>query len=41
MSLALTPAGPKPQHFSVARLGVYAFLVISAAFFLILSLIHI
>jgi glucose/mannose transport system permease protein len=35
MSLAITPAGPKPQHFSVARLGVYAFLVFSAAFFLI------
>jgi len=35
MSAAVVPSGPKPQPFSVGRLGVYAFLVVSAAFFLI------
>jgi len=35
MSAAVIPSGPKPQPFSVGRLGVYAFLVIAAAFFLI------
>lgn len=35
MSDAIQPSGPKPQRFSLARLGVYAFLVFSAAFFLI------
>ena len=35
MSAAVVPSGPKPQPFSLARLGVYAFLVIAAAFFLI------
>jgi len=35
MSAGVVPSGPKPQPFSVGRLGVYAFLVIAAAFFLI------
>ena len=35
MSDVIQPSGPKPQRFSLARLGVYAFLVFSAAFFLI------
>lgn len=35
MSAAVVPSGPRPQPFSLARLGVYAFLVLSAAFFLI------
>jgi glucose/mannose transport system permease protein len=29
-----SPRGPKPQHFSAGRVGLYAFLVISALFFL-------
>jgi glucose/mannose transport system permease protein len=35
MNAAVIASGPKPQQFGVGRLGVYAFLVISAAFFLI------
>jgi glucose/mannose transport system permease protein len=35
MSDAVIPSGPKPHPFSIGRLGVYAFLVISAGFFLI------
>jgi glucose/mannose transport system permease protein len=31
----IEPAGPKPKRISIARVGVYAFLLISAAFFLL------
>jgi glucose/mannose transport system permease protein len=35
MSGQVVPSGPRPQPFSIGRVGVYAFLVLSAAFFLI------
>ena len=31
----LQPRGPRPQHLTAGRIGIYAFLVISAVFFLI------
>jgi glucose/mannose transport system permease protein len=30
----VNPSGPRPQHLTVGRIGLYAFLLISAAFFL-------
>jgi glucose/mannose transport system permease protein len=35
MSGLVVPSGPRPQPFSIGRVGVYACLVLSAAFFLI------
>ena len=35
MSAAAEPNGPRPRHFSWARVGVYAVLVIASAFFLV------
>jgi glucose/mannose transport system permease protein len=34
-SAAVVARGPKPQHLSIGRIGLYAFLVISAAYFLL------
>ena len=35
MSVATVPQGPRPRHFSLARLGVYAFLGVMALLFLV------